>query len=100
MSPRNLECDPLLANVLHAFYEYWLTIDRPAEDREVCYSWVAPVHARRFGGTFHQSALQRLADLGLLIPADSARSGNRRYYKIADLVAVQDLIRNSAAAVT
>jgi hypothetical protein len=85
-----------LNQVLCAYYEYWHTIDLPEHEREVCYTWILPVYRRMFGGSFHQSKLQRLVDLAFLIPGYSARGGNRRYYRLADPQAVHDLLTETA----
>jgi len=92
MNSRLPDNDPTLKQVLSACYECWVTTTVPEEQRETCFRWVDQVFRRMFCGTFHQSRLQRLADLGFLIPGDTARGGNRRYYRLADPHAVRDLL--------
>jgi hypothetical protein len=74
--------DPELQKVLWACLTYWNTEPSPFNERTVCYSWVVSSYEGRFGGRFHQSRLQHLAQLGLLTKHDTSRGGNRRYYRI------------------
>jgi len=85
-----------LKNVLAAYYEYWSNIDQPTDQRQVCFSWIEPIHRRMFGDTFHNTKLQRLVDLGILTLGDTARGGSRRYYRLADPQAVHDLFAEAA----
>jgi hypothetical protein len=87
-----------LKQVLTAYYEYWLTIEQPPEERQVCFRWIQPIFRRSFGGTFHNTKLQRLADLGILTLGDTAQGGSRRYYRLADQQAVHDLLTETAAS--
>jgi len=84
--------DPELQRVLWACLSYWSTEPNPFDERAVCYSWVARCYEGRFGGTFHQSGLQRLARLGLLAKDDTSRGGNRRYYRISNPKRVGELL--------
>jgi hypothetical protein len=92
MNEEALRNDPELQRVLWACLECWLIEPVAPEQREVCHSWVSGPYERRFGGTFHQSRLRRLAELGFLRQGDTARSGNRRYYAIVSPEQVAELL--------
>jgi hypothetical protein len=85
--------DPELRRILWACLTYWGTEPNPLNERAVCYSWVAQCYKNKFGGTFHQSRLERLARLGLLTKADTSRGGNRRYYRINDPAQVAEILK-------
>ena len=70
--------------VLWACQVFWLTEPVPVGERTVCFSWVEPKYMERFGKTFHQSVLGKLADLGYLERDDDSRGGHRRYYRLKD----------------
>ena len=93
MRVNEIENDLELQQVLWACYKYWQGESLPPDERIICYSWVRRLYEDRFGTKFHQSKLGRLAKLGFLEKGDTARSGNRRYYKIADPNRVDDLLR-------
>ena len=93
MRVNEIENDLELQRVLWACYTYWQGEALPPHERTICYSWVRRLYEDRFGAKFHQSKLGRLAKLGFLKKGDTARSGNRRYYKIADPNRVDDLLR-------
>ena len=78
--------------VLWACYAYWLTEPLPAEERTVCYKWVAGTFAERFGKSFHQSVLTRLAKSGYLVRANTRRQTGW-YYRLAN----HHLIRQATA---
>ena len=82
-----------LQRVLWACLTYWNTEQSPCDERIVCYSWVARCYSKRFGQTFHQSRLQHLARLGLLIRDDTSRGGNRRYYRINDPIQLAEFLK-------
>lgn len=82
-----------LQRVLWACLNYWDSEAIPTDERVVCYSWVARVYENRFGGVFHQSRLQRLAQLGFLTEGDTSRGGNRRYYRISDPTQLAEFLR-------
>jgi hypothetical protein len=85
--------DPELRRVLWACLSYWNAEPIPFDERVVCYSWVVRRYQGRFGGTFHQSRLQQLAQLGLLTKKDTSRGGNRRYYKIDDPAQSDEMVK-------
>lgn len=93
MRVNEIENDLELQQVLWACYKYWQGESLPPDERIICYSWIRRLYEDRFGAKFHQSKLGRLAKLGFLKKGDTARSGNRRYYKIADPNRVDDLLR-------
>ncbi|MFB0521206.1 MAG: hypothetical protein ACETWD_07245 [Desulfatiglandales bacterium] len=94
MRANEIENDLELQRVLWACYKYWQgEKSLPPDRRIICYSWVIGPYENRFGTKFHQSRLGRLAKLGFLKKGDTARSGHRRYYKIADPDRVDDLLR-------
>ena len=82
-----------LQRVLWACLAYWNTEPNPLDERVVCYPWVARRYKDRFGGTFHQSRLQHLAQLGLLTKDDTSRGGNRRYYRISKPERLGELLK-------
>ena len=84
MTTEELETNLELQRVLWACYKYWITEVLPVEQRVVCYTWVLKAYRARFGGAFPRSGLERLARLGLLEKAESARGGKRRYYRISN----------------
>lgn len=75
--------DPELKKVLWACNKYWQS-DIAPNDKAICYSWVVKDYRDRFGESFHQSALIKLAKLGFLKQLETSRSGSRRYYKIVN----------------
>lgn len=84
--------NPLEARrILWAFYDYWKQIELPESERAVCYSWILDRYTARFGGTFHQSALGKLAKLGYLAKDNSSRGSDRRYYRLPNPAAVAAL---------
>lgn len=85
--------NPELQRVLWACITYWDTEQNPFDERAICYSWVARCYKSRFGVTFHQSRLQHLARLGLLIKDDTSRGGNRRYYRINDPAQLAEFLK-------
>ncbi len=92
MKPDRIENNPELQRVLWACYKYWQGETEPPHERTICYDWVAKPYKERFGGTFHQSRLRYLTELGFLKGDDTARGGHRRYYKIIDPKQVEDLL--------
>ena len=58
----------------------------------MCFSWVEGSYRQRFGRTFHQSMLANLAKLGFLVPDDTSRGGNRRYYRLSDPQMIRELV--------
>jgi hypothetical protein len=84
-----------LKKVLCACFECWITDPNPEDKREICYTWVATVYARLYGGKFHPSKLQQLAERGFLIAGDSARGGKRRYYTLADHKATLEFLEHA-----
>ncbi len=93
MEANRIEKDPELLKVLWACYKYWKGETLPPEQRVICYSWVLPLYEDRFGARFHQSKLKRLAKLGFLQEADTARGGRRRYYKLREPSRVVELLQ-------
>lgn len=83
--------DSELQRVLLACFEYWQTEPLPVEKRVICYSWVVGTYKKMFGSEFHPSKLYQLTKLGFLMQDDSARGGNRRYYKIVNPTLVESI---------
>jgi hypothetical protein len=83
-----------LQRILWACLAYWNTEPNPIDKRAVCYSWVAQCYEERFGGSFHQSKLQRLARMGYLAKDDTSRGGNRRYYRINDPAQLAEFLKS------
>ena len=92
MNASEIESDAELQRVLWACYKYWQGESSPPQDRVICYSWVIGPYRERFGTDFHQSRLYLLTKLGFLKQDDTARGGNRRYYKIISPSRVADLL--------
>ncbi len=72
---------PELQRVLMACLDYGNPV--------ICFSWVARRYKAMFGGTFHQSKLARLEQLGVLAQdGETSRGGRRRYYRIINPAAL------------
>jgi len=93
MKTREIENNSELQRVLWACYKYWEGESSPPQERVICYSWVIGSYKDRFGTEFHQSKLYVLTKLGFLKQDDTARGGNRRYYKIVSPNQVGDLLK-------
>jgi len=85
--------DRELQQILWACYEYWHGEKMPVSERVICREWVLSIYKERFGVSFHQSKLTKLANIGLLRKVDTTRGGHRRYYAIDDPQRVVSLLR-------
>ena len=85
--------DQELQQILWACYEYWKNEQLPPSKRVVCFAWIITPFEKRFGASFHQSRLSRLATLGFLEKDDTSRGGNRRYYRLINPDHIARLLR-------
>src|SRR5262245_33232475 len=76
--------DQELRRILWVCLDIWKNQTADPEAREICYRWVSAKYQEKFGGSFHQSKLRKLAELGFLKEGDLVRAGTRRYYTILD----------------
>jgi hypothetical protein len=61
------------------------------ESGSFCGEWI--MHAcEQQGVAFHQAWLRKLANVGLLVKEDTSRRGHRRYYHLADVGLVQQVL--------
>lgn len=84
MSTNGIETERELQQILWACYDFWKESSRPPNEREIYYGWIIDRYKNKFGASFHQATLRRLITLGYLAAGDTARGGDRRYYKLVD----------------
>jgi len=90
--------DRELQRILLACLDYWSAEPCAPAEPIICYKWVARCYQTRFGGTFHQSRLGELERLGVLAKdGDTSRGGDRRYYRIIDPVALDEILKGCNA---
>src|SRR5262245_31633540 len=87
--------DPDIQRVLSPCYGYWSREMVPPPERMICHSWAIDPYRERFGGTFHQAKLRRLANLGFLRQLYTVRGGSRRYHAIVNPERVAELLAES-----
>lgn len=92
-----IQRDPELQRILLACLDYATTETCAPVEQIICYKWVARRYQARFGGTFHQSRLSDLEQLGVLTKDDTSRGGHRRYYRINDPLALAELLKTCNA---
>lgn len=92
MQTDEIENNPELQQVLWACYQYWRTEAAPPHERVICYKWVLGPYKNRFGKRFHNLKLHRLSELGFLEKEETARTGHRRYYRLADPEKISNLL--------
>jgi len=90
--------DRELQRILLACLDYWSKEPCAPAEPIICYKWVARCYQARFGGKFHQSRLGELERLGVLAKdGDTSRGGDRRYYRIIDPVALDEILKGCNA---
>jgi hypothetical protein len=82
-----------LKDILLVIDDYLKKGDLPHDKRLICYSWIIKQYEASFGTRFHQSRLKDLVALGVLKPEDTSRSGNRRYYTLANPAQIATLLQ-------
>jgi hypothetical protein len=92
MNEQAIQNDPELQRTLWACFDYWRREEGPPAERMICHYWVIDPYRDRFGGTFHQAKLRRLANLGFLRELYTVRGGSRRDYAIANPEGVEQLL--------
>ncbi|MBI3411631.1 MAG: hypothetical protein HY040_25155 [Planctomycetes bacterium] len=83
-----------LRQILWACYAQWEDEGGEPAQRAVTYKWIRARFAKKFGRSFHQSALRVLAHMGYLKRIYTTRGGNRnrRYYALLDPKKVKDAL--------
>ena len=61
------------------------------EYRSFCGEWIMQA-CQQQGVPFHQAWLTKLANVGVLVKEDTSRGGHRRYYHLADVGLVQQVL--------
>lgn len=92
MTTPDITLDPELQRVLWACRESWRVATNFGPNPLICYRWILPQYEGRFGMSFHQSRLQRLAAAGFLKRDLATRRGNRRYYRLLEPNSVDRLV--------
>lgn len=92
MNEQALQTDTELQRVLWACSDYWRRGTSPPDQRMICHYWVIDPYGDRFGGTFHQGCLRRLANLGFLRQLHTVRGGGRRYYALVNPERIVELL--------
>ena len=93
MKQSGIDTDKELQQVLWACFKYWISCPLPPEERIICHHWLTRPYKEKFKTSFSWSKLEELLELGFLVSDKASKSGQSRYYGLADPVKVKELLR-------
>jgi hypothetical protein len=93
MKQSGIDADKELQQILWACFKYWISCPLPPEERIICHHWLMRPYKEKFGTGFDWPKLEELSELGFLVSDMASKSGQSRYYSLADPVKVKELLK-------